>query len=61
VPIFDWVPVRMRAILAPDETHCLNALKDSLDSCKVPADELLDRYHCEWNGDLTRIYGEYTY
>jgi len=51
----------MRAILAPDETHCLNALKDSLDSCKVPADELLDRYHCEWNGDLTRIYGEYTY
>ncbi len=47
--------------LVPDETHFLNALKDSLDSGKVPADELLERYHGDWNGDLTRIYGDYSY
>ncbi|WP_425043195.1 glutamate--cysteine ligase [Primorskyibacter sp. S87] len=47
--------------LVPDETHFLNALKDSLDSGKVPADELLDRYSGEWQGDLTRIYGEFSY
>ncbi|MEP2716213.1 glutamate--cysteine ligase [Pseudophaeobacter sp.] len=47
--------------LVPDETHFLNALKDSLDSGKVPADELLERYHGDWGGDLTRIYGDYSY
>lgn len=47
--------------LVPDETHFLNALKDSLDSGKVPADELLERYHGDWGGDLTRIYADYSY
>lgn len=47
--------------LVPDETHFLNALKDSLDSGKVPADELLERYHGDWEGDLTRIYADYSY
>jgi glutamate--cysteine ligase len=47
--------------LVPDETHFLNALKDSLESGKVPADELLERYHGDWNGDLSRIYSEYSY
>ncbi|MGR3713455.1 MAG: glutamate--cysteine ligase [Shimia sp.] len=47
--------------LVPDETHFLNALKDSIDSGKVPADELLDRYHGDWNGDLSRIYEDYSY
>lgn len=47
--------------LVPDETHFLNALKDSLDSGKVPADELLDHYSGDWNGDLSRIYAEYSY
>lgn len=47
--------------LVPDETHFLNALKDSLDSGKVPADELLERYHGDWNGDLSKIYGDYSY
>jgi len=27
----------------------------------VPADELLERYHGEWNGDLNRIYDEFGY
>jgi len=47
--------------LIPDETHFLNALKESLDSGQTPADELLAHYHGDWNGDLDRIYEEYSY
>ncbi len=47
--------------LVPDETHFLNALKESIETGKTPADELLDRYHGEWGGDLTRIYQEFSY
>ncbi|MGR3502250.1 glutamate--cysteine ligase [Pseudaestuariivita sp.] len=47
--------------LIPDETHFLNAVKESLDSGQVPADELLAKYHGDWNGDLSRVYGEYSY
>jgi glutamate--cysteine ligase len=44
-----------------DETHFLNALQESIESGKTPADELLDKYHGEWGGDLSRIYAEYSY
>lgn len=47
--------------LVPDETHFLNALKDSLETGNVPADELLSRYHEDWQGDLTRIYSDFSY
>ncbi|MGB0959210.1 MAG: glutamate--cysteine ligase [Halocynthiibacter sp.] len=47
--------------MVPDETHFLNALKESLETGKTPADELLDDYHGAWGGDLTRIYGDYSY
>ena len=47
--------------LVPDETHFLNALKESVETGQVPADELLARYHNDWNGDLSRIYPEYSY
>lgn len=47
--------------LIPDETHFLNALHESIETGKAPADELLDRYHGDWNGDLTKIYGDYSY
>lgn len=47
--------------LVPDETHFLNALKESIETGKTPADELLDRYHGDWGGDLSKIYGEYSY
>ena len=47
--------------MVPDETHFLAALKESIDSGQVPADELLAHYHGDWNGDLTRIYAEYSY
>ncbi|MBI6628559.1 glutamate--cysteine ligase [Pontibaca salina] len=47
--------------LVPDETHFLNALKESVETGKTPADELLNRYAGDWNGDLTQIYAEYSY
>ena len=47
--------------MLPDETHFLNALRESVDSGTVPADELLDCYHGAWNGDLSRIYEDFSY
>jgi glutamate--cysteine ligase len=47
--------------MIPDETHFLNALKDSIESGRVPADELLAHYHGDWGGDLSKIYAAYSY
>jgi glutamate--cysteine ligase len=47
--------------LITDETHFLNALKESVETGRVPADELLDHYHGDWAGDLSRIYADYRY
>ncbi|SEV97739.1 glutamate--cysteine ligase [Aliiroseovarius sediminilitoris] len=47
--------------LVPDETHFLNALQESVEEGRSPACELLAKYHHEWDGDLKRIYAEYSY
>jgi glutamate--cysteine ligase len=47
--------------LLPDETHFLNALKDTLDTRETPADELIRRFHSDWDRDVTRVFGEYSY
>ena len=47
--------------LLPDETHFLNALKDSLETGELPADELIRRYNTDWNGDVTRVFEDYSY
>jgi len=47
--------------MIPDETHFLNTLRDSVETGKTPADELLDHYNGDWQGDLSRIYAEYSY
>ena len=47
--------------LVPDETHFLNALKDSIETGQSPADELLDLYNGAWHGDLKQIYDEFSY
>ncbi|QOL82908.1 glutamate--cysteine ligase [Pseudooceanicola spongiae] len=47
--------------LIPDETHFLNALKESVDSGKVMADELLDLYNGPWDHDVTRVFKEFSY
>jgi glutamate--cysteine ligase len=44
-----------------DETHFLNALQEIAGSGTTPADELLAHYHGDWQGDLSRIYDEYSY
>jgi glutamate--cysteine ligase len=40
-----------------NETGYLEPLAEIVASGKVPAQKLLDLYHGEWNGDLSRIYG----
>ncbi len=47
--------------LVPDERHFLNILKDEVETGITLADELLEKYHGEWGGDLSRIYAEYSY
>ena len=47
--------------MVADETNFLNALQESVDSGTTPADELLDRYHGDWAGDLSRVFGDYSY
>jgi glutamate--cysteine ligase len=47
--------------LVADETHFLNALKDSLESGQAPADELIEKFNGDWGGDVTKVFGEYSY
>ena len=47
--------------LVPDETHFLDSLKESLEAKASPAEELLEKFRNEWDGDLGRIYDEYCY
>ena len=41
-----------------NECGFLNPLDEIVASGKVPAQRLLDKYHGEWNGDLSRVYEE---
>lgn len=41
-----------------NETGYLAALQDVVASGKTPAERLLDRYHGEWQGDVSRVYAE---
>ncbi|MCE8469303.1 glutamate--cysteine ligase, partial [Rhodovulum sulfidophilum] len=45
--------------MVQDERHFLHALEDSIETVKTPADELLEHYHGDWNGDLSRIYADF--
>jgi len=47
--------------LVPDETHFLNALQESLEDGAGPADELIGKFTSDWAGDVTRVFGEYSY
>ncbi len=47
--------------IIPDETHFLNALMESVETKKTPADELMDHYNGAWAGDLNRIFAEFSY
>ena len=41
-----------------NETGFLDPLREIVRSGKVPAQSLLDRYHGEWAGDVSRVYDE---
>ena len=43
------------------EDGFLDPLRDVLASGKTFADRLLDRYHGDWNGDVSRVYAEYSF
>jgi glutamate--cysteine ligase len=44
-----------------NETGFLDPLREVVASGKTPAEVLLDKYHGEWGGDLSRIYGEMSF
>jgi glutamate--cysteine ligase len=41
-----------------NETGFLDPLREIVSLGKSPAEQLLDRYHNEWHGDVSRVYGE---
>ena len=41
-----------------DETGYLDPLHEIVRSGKVPAQRLLDKFHGEWGGDISRVYDE---
>ncbi|MEO0682651.1 MAG: glutamate--cysteine ligase [Pseudomonadota bacterium] len=47
--------------LIPDETHFLDALKDTLERGETPADELLRQWDGEWGRDFGRLMDETAY
>ncbi|QZH75305.1 MAG: glutamate--cysteine ligase [Erythrobacter sp.] len=44
--------------MGDNETGFLNPLRQIVESGKVPAQVLLDKYHGEWAGDISRVYEE---
>ncbi len=47
--------------MGDNETGFLNPLRRMVDSGKTSADELLEKYHGPWGGDLTKVYDEYSF
>jgi glutamate--cysteine ligase len=41
-----------------NETGFLEPLEEIAESGKVPAQRLLDKFHGEWSGDISRVYEE---
>jgi glutamate--cysteine ligase len=44
-----------------NEGGFLDPLRETIATGKTPAERLLDRYHGEWNGDISRIYEEMSF
>ncbi|MFP4004713.1 MAG: glutamate--cysteine ligase [Alphaproteobacteria bacterium] len=53
---------RARAgVSAPDETVFLDSLFEIAAAGRTPAEDLLEAYHGRWQGDIDRIFREYSY
>ena len=50
-----------RDMVGESEAHFLNALRTIAESGETPADELLARYHGEWQGSIDPVFREYAY
>ena len=48
----------MKNAIGDNESGYLAPLDDIIASGKVPAERLLERFHGEWAGDVSRVYGE---
>ena len=44
-----------------DETVFLIPLEETVASGKTPAERMLDRFHGQWNGDITRVFEEFAF
>ena len=44
-----------------DETRYLRPLEESIARGITPAEELLEKFHGEWGGNVDRIYDEFAY
>ena len=44
-----------------NESGFLDPLREVVSSGRSPADRLLERYHGEWGGDVSRVYGEMSF
>lgn len=44
-----------------DETHYLEPIQEVLATGKTFADKMLDKYHNEWNGDLSNVFKDYSF
>ena len=44
-----------------NDSGCLDPLRDVVASGRTFADRLLERYHGDWDGDVSRVYGEYSF
>lgn len=44
-----------------DESHFLNPLRETAESGVTPAEELLKAYETRWNGNIDRVFEEYSY
>jgi len=44
-----------------NESGFLDPLRDVVSSGKTFADRLLERYHRDWGGDVSRVYDEYSF
>ena len=47
--------------LCADETQYLSPVEKIIDVGRSPAEELLDRYENEWQGDIDRVFKEYAF
>ena len=44
-----------------DEGHFLNTLRNVVERGETPAEEMLRKYEHQWNGDIDRVFAEYSY